>query len=311
LAANRERYDAAVSGVRRWLDGLHVDPLELRAHGIKGKKKLTEQLDGYYRLWQIADPAQRPSLQRRIEQVVAITYEARYHDMASIDDRQFKQDATSYLRTAVLMERLGLDTQIYREEIRTIQPRLDGHLSGRGPHQRAAFHWYYRHFGLKEPMPLDHALADGYIARRSTPDELGLMDVYHITHEIFVPYEYGERLDVDPFDADDKAYLRGMLDALAEKYIAMDNPDVVAELVSCMRYLRFVDSAAYRQGLSYLLHSQNPDGSWGDLERSRHSHGTWGVYHTILHTTMVALDAVTVAFHGPWNRGLFGACEPS
>ena len=279
-------------------------------HGIKGKKKLTEQLDGYYRLWEIAGP-ERPALRRRIEEVVAVTYESRYHDMARINDREFKQDATSYLRTAVLMDRLDLDTTIYREEIRKIHPRLNAHMTRRGPHQRAAFHWYYRHFGLDEPFPLGEALEAGYVARRADPYEFDLMDVYQVTHEIFVPYEYGERLDVDPFDDDDKTYLRRTLDLLTERYIVRKNADLVAELISCMRYLRFVESQSYRRGLAYLLDSQNPDGSWGDLERNRRRHGTWGLHHIILHTTIVALDALTIAFHEPWNNELFPGCEAS
>lgn len=311
LREHRSDYRRSIEKARTWLDALHVDPAELRERGIKGKKKLTEQLDGYYRLWEIAEPDERPALRQRVVEVVAVTYESRYHDMASISDREFKQDATSYLRTAVLMDRLGLDTTIYREEIRKIHPRLNAHMTRRGPHQRAAFHWYYRHFGLEEPFPLEEALEAGYIARRADPNEFDLMDVYQVTHEIFVPYEYGERLEVDPFTDEDKTYLRTTLDHLTERYIARKNADLVAELISCMRYLRFVESPAYRNGLVYLLESQNPDGSWGDLERNRRRHGPWGLHHIILHTTMVSLDALSIAFHERWNRDLFPGCEAS
>src|SRR5215211_5454386 len=51
LEASRARYEQAIARARAWLDGLHVDPMALRRHGLKGKKKLTEQLDGYYRFW--------------------------------------------------------------------------------------------------------------------------------------------------------------------------------------------------------------------------------------------------------------------
>lgn len=101
-----------------WMDNLTVDPLELRGAGIKGKKKLVEQLESYYRLWQVATDDEKVKLIVRIRQVVAITYQDRYHDMATVSDLWFKQDATSYLRAAVLMERLGLDTRQYREEIK-------------------------------------------------------------------------------------------------------------------------------------------------------------------------------------------------
>jgi hypothetical protein len=308
LVANRADYVAAISRARQWLDGLRIDPRELRAQGIKGKKKLTEQLDAYYRLWQIAEPNERQALLRRIEAVVAVTYDGAYHDLLAVNDRQFKQDATSYLRAALLMDRLGLDTVEYRKEIGRIQSRLDAHLSERGAHQRAVFHWYYRHFGLKEPFPLEGALQEGYIAARAQPSDLELIDVYGLTHEIFVPYEYGDRLDADPFDDADKRYLRGTLDRLTARYLERD-PDIVAELVCCMRYLEFVDSAYYRQGLAYLLQSQNPDGSWGDLDRAERSLGSYGVPAFILHTTLVAIDALTIAFHEPWNRPLSAACQ--
>jgi hypothetical protein len=140
LEALRPRYRAALARGRAWLDALHVDPLELRRHGIKGKKKLVELLEAYYKLWQVAPPGERAALLARIGQVVAVTAEDRYHDMASVSDREFKQDATSYLRAALLMDRLGLDTGRYRQEIRRIQPRLDAHLSRRGPPQRRDFH---------------------------------------------------------------------------------------------------------------------------------------------------------------------------
>src|SRR6266446_5234079 len=51
LATNRPAYLEAMRRARAWLDALHVDPLELRGKGIKGKKKLVEQLEAYYRLW--------------------------------------------------------------------------------------------------------------------------------------------------------------------------------------------------------------------------------------------------------------------
>jgi hypothetical protein len=91
---------------------------------------------------------------------------------------------------------------------------------------------------------------------------------------------------------------------LTDRYIAHKNADLVAELVSCMRYLRFVESPSYRRGLS----CQNPDGSWGDRERNRRRHGPWGLHHVILHTTVVALDALTIGFHEPWNDELFPGC---
>ncbi len=310
LHQNRPRYLAAIESAQRWLDGLRVDPTELRAKGIKGKKKLVEILDGYYRLWRIAGESQKPGLIASVERVVAITREDRYHDMLEISDRWFKQDATSYLRAAVLIERMGLDTTRYRAEIAKVHARLNGHMKHRGPHQRRVFHWYYEHFGLKEPFPLETALEDGIIAGRRDPLHMSRMDVYGLTHEVFGPYEYGDRLDVDPFTASERGYLSFALDTLTAKYIANKDPDMVAELVSCIRMIELVDLPTYIDGLSYLLSSQRADGSWGFYEREEKRLGEYVRQGYYLHTTTVTVDALSLAFHEPWNHQLKTACPP-
>ena len=83
--ANEARYRDSIARAKQWLDELAIDPIELRKHQVKGKKKLTEQLDAYYRLVQVAEAAQRAALIERVKQVVAITYEPRFHDLASVD----------------------------------------------------------------------------------------------------------------------------------------------------------------------------------------------------------------------------------
>jgi hypothetical protein len=39
-----------------------------------------QQLDAYYRLWQVARPEEKPALIKRIRQVVALTHEDRYRE---------------------------------------------------------------------------------------------------------------------------------------------------------------------------------------------------------------------------------------
>jgi len=290
------RYRTAVSNARRWLDGLVVDPFELRKAGIKGKKKLVEYLGAYYRLWQVAPDADKPRLLHRIREIVAVTYTDRYHDMATISDRWFKQDATSYLRGAVLMERLGLDTRRYREEIRSIHGRLNDHMPTRGPHQRRTFHWYYQTFGLTEPFPLADALDAGVIARRVSPASMTNDDAYALTHEIYGLYEYGDRLDIDPFSDASKAYLRTTLDALGQRYLEQGNPDLAAEILECLHYLRLRGEPIYLDLVRYLLDSQNTDGSWGVYERRRVKYGAFVKQGFQLHTTKVAMGALVSVF---------------
>jgi|GEM_PF-824478 len=299
LDANEQQYRVALTRTRSWLDALEVNPTDLRAHGIKGKKKLAELLDVYLRLYEVAAPADKPVLLERIRGIATVTATPGYHDMARIDDKQFKEDSTSYLRVAFLMDRFGLNTKLYRQEIVKVLPRLNDHMKYRGSDQRMAFHLYYQHFGLEEPFPLAAAFKAGVIAARHDPAwfKQNKMEMYNLTHEIFVPYEFGEKLDAAFFSDPDKASLRPLLADLTAYGIGVDDADITAELTSCLRYLHFTDLPVYQESLQYLLKSQRPDGKWGNYERHRGYYGDYVNQAFYLHTTLVVVDALTTAFH--------------
>jgi len=300
LAKNRERYRRSIRRARSWLDGLTVDPVKLRAAGIKGKKKLVELLDAYVRLHAIASEKEKIRILDRVRAVVAVTYTPEYHDMLTISDKHFKQDSTSYLRAALLMEKLGMDTKMYRSEIAKIHERLNGHMRKRGSHQKMTFHWYYSYFGLEEPFDLAAGFESGIIASRLSPYSFNSnLQVYHLTHEIFVPYEYGEKLESDYFSRADLEYLQHALDRLTVYYIMNNDPDIIAELISCLRLLRMTDLSVYREGLEYLLSSQKPEGKWGDYERYRKRYGDLVDQGFYLHTTTVTIKALSIAFDFP------------
>jgi hypothetical protein len=280
------------------MDQLAVDPIELRAHGIKGKKKLAEILDSYARFYSAAKPEDKQTIMIRVKALCAVTSRTNYHDMLTINDLEFKQDATSYLRVAYLMERFGLDTKFYRAQIEKVYPRLNGHMGARGVDQRMAFHWYYEHFGLKEPFPLESAYQTGLIASRRPVDwfKQNPMETYNLTHEVFAPYKFGEDLNADFFSPDDKAYLRGIFENIIPWYIQKKEVDLLAEFILCAAYLKATDLPAYRDGLNFLLASQNPNGSWGEYEQHRQAMGDYIEQGLYLHTTMVASDALIIAF---------------
>jgi hypothetical protein len=302
LRTDRARYAAAMARARAFLDGLEVDPLKLRAAGIKGKKKLVEALDAYGRLHRLAPAEQRPALLARIEELARPTKGDRYHDMLEIDDREFHEDATSYLRAAVLLDELGVDVTRYRTAIRAMKPRLDEHMLERGPHQRRAFHAYYQRFGLEEPFPLEGALEAGLIAKRPDPDGLSRADAYALTHEVYAAYDFGDRLDDDPFGDAARLYLRGALPRMVGTYQSKRDPDLVAELVACIRYVKFTGDPAYADGLRYLLDAQNADGSWGSYEAARARLGDLVKQGLYLHTTMVAIEALSLGFEDDYRR---------
>jgi hypothetical protein len=216
--------------------------------------------------------------------------------MLTIDDREFHEDATSYLRAAFLLDRLGLDTRRYRAEIAAVKGRLDQHMRARGPHQRRAFHGYYRHFGLEEPFPLGGALDQGLIAARAAPDTLPRLDVYTLTHEIYAAYDFGDTRDTTPFTTPERAYLREALPRMLRIWLDRGDVDLVAELCTCMSYLRFTEDPVYREALAAVLIGQNADGSWGDYEAARARFGDLVKQGSYLHTTMVTLEALALGF---------------
>ncbi len=223
--------------------------------------------------------------------------------MLTVDDREFHEDATSYLRAAVLLDGLGVDISRYRAGIAAVKGRLDAHMRERGPHQRRAFHGYYRHFGLTEPFALEGALDQGLVARKADPASLARLDVYALTHEVYAAYDFGERLDEEPFADPERLYLRSALPRLAATWRDRHDPDLVAELTACLRYLRFTGDTEYAESLRYLLDRQNADGSWGDYPAARARLGELVKQGFYLHTTMVTIEALSLGFADAFRRG--------
>ena len=103
-----------------------------------------------------------------------ITRQASYHDMHELDDVAFKQDSTSYLRAAFILDRLGFETSDYQEHIRAVKGRLDAHLPSRGSHQQMAFALYYEHFKL--PFPAQIKASPSLIQSRKDPYTYTILD---------------------------------------------------------------------------------------------------------------------------------------
>lgn len=292
------RYKEVMEKAQGWLMSMPLySPTQLRDHQLKGMKKYVEQLDTYRQLYKILPTsAAKAQMLERLNALAKMAKEPSFHQMMSVDDAQFKQDATSYMRAAFLLERLGLGAPLYREELAKIKPRLDAHLSSRGSHQRMAFALYYRHFGMSYPEDAGVDPTPKLINSRKDPYEYTKLEAYDLTHEIFVPFEFGDKLDVTPFDEEEKRYISRALDRLTVHYIMRKDPDLVAELILCMRYLGMTSGPIYEEGLSYLLASQNPDSSWGNYKRHEERYGSHSGVAIYLHTVMVVLAALTLEF---------------
>ena len=207
----------------------------------------------------------------------------------------------SYLRVAWLLEKFGLDTSGYRKEILAGKQRLDAHVIRRGPWQQAMFGEYYERFKLEKPAGLAHeALRAGIISRRVPADAYTENDIYDLTHEVFVAYDYGLERKQDRFSEDDLAYARVALPALAERCIEHENADLLGEILSCLTYLGWHSDRSYARSIEYLLDHQNGVGTWGSYEQYRKQFGRYLEQQVYLHTTMVVMDALAEAFEGEW-----------
>jgi hypothetical protein len=313
------RYDDFLEAKRKaraWFDQLEVDPVELMKHGVKGKKKLAEILGVYRNFWNhTTDPAERNAILGRVRELAVQAERPDYHDMATCSDKEFLQNSMSYFRVMWLLREFGINVSRYLDQVRRVLPRMNEHFKKRGPWQRAMFAEYYDDFGLEKPPILRQhmEMRGGVIARRLPADKYdpprttedgrvikSTHDSYDLTHEVFVAFNYGLQHTQNRFGPDELAYTREVLPVLVRRYVSENNPDLCAEMISCMTYLGYHDDPAYREGLDYLLDSQNPNGTWGDYERYRRYYGKYLDQHVYLHTSMVACRALMEAYEGNW-----------
>ena len=310
-------YLQAKQKARAWFDNLEVDSVELLKHRVKGKKKVAEILGVYMtRLNHTKDPQEIARINDRVKRIVEQTDTPEYHNMSTCGARELIQNSMSYFRVMWLMREFRLDISHYLEEVRTVKPRMDEHFKKRGPWQRAMFAEYYDRFGLEKPLILLSVtgMKKGVIARRlpterndpsktvpTRPVKWSKQDRYDLTHEVFVAFNYGLGRTQTRFDADDLAYTRKVLPVLVRRCIREKNPDLLAELLSCMTYLGWHSEPAYREGVNFLLDVQNATGTWGDYEQFRQEYGKYLDQHAYLHTTMVAMRALLEFYEGNWK----------
>ena len=280
-----------------WIDTLDVDPVKLRTEmGIKGKKKFVELLQIYLSLDRTTtDSQERLAYKQKVEQLVAVTNTEAYHDMNEINDTQFRQDSTSYLRAWYIMTEFGLNTSYYKSEIDKILLRLDAHLPTRGVNQKMAFVFYYDKLGYAINYTLEELYNDSMIRKRENMSDLDNLEVYFITHEIF---SLDENDQMHLITADDMEYIEEVIEYFVNDTITKRNVDLLAELIMIMTILDLDEMDEYRESLELLLESQNANGSFGSYEEHRSYYEELGIDIEIqlyLHTTEVSLKALNEA----------------
>ena len=286
----------ALDRATAWLDTLTIDCAVLRAHGVKGRKKLAEILEAMLELSRDRPgPADRVRIDARVRALTAQTTNPEYHDLAHVSEQELREDGMSYLRVAWLMDSLRLDIRGYRRAIADARPRLEAQLASRGLWQRVEFERYFMAFGLAPVAPLaPAALAGGVIAGRLPIDAYDLDRAYDLTHEVFLRCE-------DPagtparWGSGDRAYLDRLLPELARRARSHGGIDILAELLTAMQETGGGADAIVGEGVGALLSAQNHDGSWGSYERDRVLYGPWVEQREYLHTTMVVIEALVTA----------------
>ncbi len=284
-----------------WIDTLDVDPINLSYEmGINGKKKFVELLDIYLCLYQrTADPLEKEEYKQKVEELASVTKDQRYHDLDEIDDTQFRQNSTSYLRAWYILNEIGINTTYYIEEIEKILPRLNDHLPGRGINQKMAFVFYYHKLGYSIEYTMKELLDKSTIRKYNDAQNLSKLDVYFITHEIFFLHDDDQmNLLID----EDIEYLRSTLKILVNKTILDEDVDLLAEILMIMTYLDFDKLFEYDKTLDYILNSQNKNGSFGYYEDARRYYESIGSkidvdIYLYLHTTEVVFRALNEAVY--------------
>ena len=282
-----------------WADTLDVDPIQLsKEMGIKGKKKFVELLDIYLCLYQTTDdPLKKEEYKQKVEELVMVTKDKRYHDLNNIDDTQFRQNSTSYLRAWYIINEFGINTSYYVEEIERVLPRINSHLPGRGINKKFAFVLYYHKLCYTIDYNMEDLFNSSVIRSQMEILNLSELDVYFITHEIFFLNDDNK---INILTSDDFEYLTKTLVYQVNKTIAEENVDLLAELIMIMTYLNFKEMDEYYDALNFIKGRQNKNGSFGYYEDARRYYHEIGSkidvdIYLYLHTTEVTLRALNEA----------------
>jgi hypothetical protein len=289
--------DSALGRARSWLDTLQVDCVRLDRAGLNGKKRLAEMLEVYLDLSQAtSDPAIRHAILDRVARLTEQTRDSSYHDLTTCPDAEFKANSLSYLRVAWLMRRFGLELGGYSEGIAAALPRIEGHLAARGPWQRRMFAFYFQVLGLPTARRQEaDPLRAGVIARRLPLERFDRDRAYDLTHEVFAVFEADSAGALARFGPADREYLGATLSPLARRVMALGNIDLAAELLTCLALTGQAGDPDFALGIRWLLEVQDADGSWERQWNARARRPSWIPLRDQLHTTLVAVEALTEA----------------
>jgi hypothetical protein len=122
--------------------------------------------------------------------------------------------------------------------------------------------------------------------------------VYAVTHVVYTLNDYCMYLLSPRWLPQEFAFLKRNL----EHAIILDDPETTGEFLDSLRSFGLTENhRLIRTGIDYLLSTQNPDGSWGDMEAE-------GIYERY-HPTWTVIDGLReYAWQG--KRLSYPECEP-
>ena len=303
IEIQKELEISTIKKAKSWLDALDVNLEEIAAKKYGDKKRLSEILGAYWMLYRYSTKDEQKEIHKRMEVFYNYTLKPQYLNLLTQDAKQFKKNSMSYLRIMHLLKEMNFDVTHLLKRFEKLKPRMDEHFKIRGAWQKSMFANYYDMFGFKKPNSIAHTQhMTGIIGQELSLDKYGRSTVYMLTHQIFVAFNYGEKRVQTRFNAKELAYLKAKLPIILRHYLARDNWDLLAELLSCMTYLDLTKNRSFQKAYTALMKAQNENGSWGYYERLRKKYGKMTDVKYYLHTTGVALGAILEKSRGDWDK---------
>jgi hypothetical protein len=286
-----------IENAEAWLNSLQVDPIRLRSqHGMKGKKHFVEWLIGYQSIIDFYRGmpdgiSEADRVRAHVLRGLDVLNTPTYHDLGSADNKQFTEDALSYLYACGLAQGFGFDTKFYLSEITKILPRIYAHASSRGAGQRMALIRRLGALCLPATDTMAPLVDKTQIRQRKPAAELLKVHVYLMAHEISHLTDAGQH-PPKLLNAEDLLYLSNLLGGLLDP--VLEDVDLLSEVVEALANLGMTQNKNFRNALDFIAKQQNENGSFGAYEDERRNLSQQGSLYDVdvgmyLHATTVCL----------------------
>jgi hypothetical protein len=286
FAASPDDLDGAIERATGWLGGVHVDPFAGAALDLR---LFTVEVEAWHRL---AATESDPTRRSRFEDETLVRLRQAQDETRLEAILATPEGSTVFSELVVLAARCrehGIDPEPIRRVLQNHLGALTAEARRAPPSIGALYAAYLPKAGIESPLAAAEFRTRGMLSRRPAEVDLGLADVYYLTHEIFADCDYGLS-QLRPTVTEERTYLLRVLPFYALLYAGLGNLDILGELLVCLHAAGMRDTYGYREGVRVLLERQNPDGSFGSPD-ARSLGRTVGPAD-YLHPTMNGLTAL-------------------